>query len=236
MKKEIAFLSFVFLLFSCKKEASISLFNGKNLDGWHIDVPVKDSLPDTLNPFIVKKGELISLGTPRGHLITNKSYSNYRLEVVYKFTGEPGNGGILLHASKPRVLYKMFPKSIEVQMEHGNAGDFWCIHQDIEVNNMEEYRGPEEKWGIREGDNRRIVAIKKNLEKPLGKWNSMTIECINNQIKVWVNGHLANYGYNATTNMGAIAIAIQAEGAAVAFRKIVLTPISSSTKYDDSKQ
>lgn len=228
LKKDIAFLLFFIVFSSCKKEATISLFNGENLDGWHIDVPKMDSLPDSPNPFVVKKGALYSLGTPRGHLITNKSYSNYRLEVIYKFTGEPGNCGILVHATEPRVLYKMFPKSIEVQMEHGNAGDFWCIHQDITVDNMVERRGPKEKWGVTKGDNRRIANLTDTSEKPLGKWNSMTIECLDNQIKVWVNGILVNHGYNATAKSGAIAI--QAEGAAVAFRKIILTPISSITK------
>ena len=36
----------------------------------------------------------------------------------------------------------MFPKSIEVQMENKNAGDFWCIVEDIEVPDMETSADP----------------------------------------------------------------------------------------------
>ena len=43
---------------------------------------------------------------------------------------------MLVHASTPRALYRMFPKSIEVQMFHRNAGDFWCIVEDITVPDM----------------------------------------------------------------------------------------------------
>ena len=52
----------------------------------------------------------------------------------------------------------------------------------------------------------------------------MTIECFEDQIKVWVNGVLANHGFNATVSKGKIAL--QAEGSEVAFRKVVLSPIS----------
>ena len=122
-----------------------------------MDVPMQDTVPDAPRPFVVRDGNLVSLGEPRGHLVTKASYQNYRLEVEYSFTGAPGNCGVLVHASTPRALYKMFPKSIEVQMEHQNAGDFWVIVEDIEVENMVERRGPENLWGITEGKNRRRV-------------------------------------------------------------------------------
>jgi hypothetical protein len=118
----------------------------------------------------------------------------------------------------------MFPKSIEVQMMHSNAGDFWCIVQDITTDNMLERRGPKEDWGITEGKLRRIKNLTDDSEKPLGEWNSMTVECLGNSIKVWVNGDLVNYGYNATASSGNIAL--QAEGAEVEFRKVLLTPIA----------
>ena len=105
---------------------SKSLFNGKDLTGWHIDVPDMDKDKSLKNPFIVRNGMLVSLGTPEGHLITDAIYQNYRLEVQYRFAGTPGNCGVLVHASTPRALYGMFPKSIEVQLMHENAGDFWC--------------------------------------------------------------------------------------------------------------
>src|SRR4029078_1798289 len=138
---------------------STPLFNGRDLSGWTADVPEKDTNPSARDSFIVRNGVLVSLGTPQGHLLTNSIYQNYRLEVEYRFAARPGNCGVLIHASTPRALYKMFPKSIEAQLEHTNAGDFWCIVEDIKVDDMEKRRGPKENWGIREGKGRRIINL-----------------------------------------------------------------------------
>jgi hypothetical protein len=204
-----------------------SLFNGKDLSGWHVDVPAMDSSASARNPFLVRNGLLVSLGQPNGHLITNSVFRNYRLEVEYRFPGTPGNAGVLVHASTPRALYKMFPKSIEVQMEHLNAGDFWCIVEDITVPDMENRRGPKETWGTTEGKARRILNLTDGSEKPVGEWNRMVIEAVGRSIKVWVNGTLVNYGTNATADHGHIAL--QSESSEVEFRKVFLTPIKALT-------
>lgn len=202
-----------------------SLFNGRDLSGWHIDVPAIDSNVRLRSPFEVRNGMLVSLGEPRGHLITDSVFRNYRLEVEYRFPGTPGNSGVLVHASTPRALYGMFPKSIEVQMESGNAGDFWCIVEDITVPNMEQRRGPPADWGITEGKARRIINLTDGSEKPVGEWNTMVVEALDRSIRVWVNGTLVNDGSNATADRGQIAL--QSEGSEVEFRKLVLTPINS---------
>lgn len=224
------FLPFLLLssvvVFSCS--SSKSLFNGKNLEGWQIDVPELDKNPEAVKPFLVRNGMLVSLGTPNGHLVSEKEYANFRLEVEYRFAGTPGNCGVLVHASTPRSLYDMFPKSIEVQMMHENAGDFWCIVEDIQVPDMEARRGPREDWGIVEGKNRRILNLTDGSENPVGEWNQMTIECLADSIKVWVNGDLVNFGYKATATKGRVAL--QAEGSEVEFRKVLMTPINKLTK------
>jgi hypothetical protein len=176
--KKISLIVLISICISCTSQNSKSLFNGKNLDGWHIDIPEMDSIPNIRNPFIVRDGMLVSLGTPQGHLISDEDYENFRLEVEYRFAGELGNCGVLVFASRPRSLYKMFPKSIEVQMMHENAGDFWCIVEDIEVENMIERRGQPSEWGITEGKKRRILNLTDDSEMPLGEWNSMLIECL----------------------------------------------------------
>jgi hypothetical protein len=209
---------------------SESLFNGKDLTGWHVDVPKMDKDLSVKSPFIVRDGLLVSLGTPNGHLITDAVHQNYRLEAQYRFAGKPGNCGILIHASTPRSLYKMFPKSIEVQMNHEQAGDFWCIVEDISVPDMEKRRGPKEKWGVTEGKARRILNLTDGSEKPVGEWNTMVIECLNNEVMVWVNGDLVNHGYDCTAAKGQIAI--QAEGSEVEFRKLQLTPITKFSSRD----
>jgi hypothetical protein len=225
MRTKISYLLIVTFLIvvGCNlkhRSTAINLFNGNDLSGWHVDVPAMDS-SDVLSPFIVREGMLVSLGEPRGHLITDEVFENYKLDVDYRFTGEPGNCGVLVHASTPRALYGMFPKSIEVQMMHENAGDFWCILEDVTVPDMEVRRGPKEEWGITEGKARRIINLTDGAEKPVGEWNTMVIECVADEIKVWVNGELVNHGTKATATRGRIAV--QAEGSEVEFRKLELT-------------
>ncbi len=226
MKKIVLFTLIMAVGCSLKSQTqpkTISLFNGHDLTGWHADVPDMDDDATIDSPFIVRNGLLVSLGTPGGHLITDNVYQNYRLEVEYRFASKPGNCGVLVHASKPRALYSMFPQSVEVQMENKNAGDFWCIVEDITVPDMETRRGPKDKWGITEGKNRRIPNLTDDSENPVGEWNTMIIECSGREIKVWVNNVFVNYGFGCTADKGQIAV--QAEGSEVEFRKIELTPL-----------
>ena len=152
---KIAFtIALLALLTSCSSMPV--LFNGEDLSGWHADVPKADNDPDIKPSFEVRDGMLISNGSPQGHLISDAVYRDYRLAVEWRWPKKPGNCGVLVHASEPRMLYKMFPRSIECQLYAGNAGDFWCIGQDIAVPDMVKRRGPKEKWGVVEGDARRI--------------------------------------------------------------------------------
>ncbi len=225
-----------------------ALWNGKDLTGWTMDIPGRDGMTaadepefqdgiltiDTrkvewwkANPpsFLVRDGVLVSLGKPGGHLITEEQFSNYELVVEYRFSKAPGNCGVLVHASTPRRLYQMFPQSIEVQMMHENAGDFWVIGENIEVPEMEKRRprkDESQKFGGGPKDARRIIKLT-DAEKPLGEWNTMKIVCKGDEIIVHVNGTLVNHGLKSTATSGKIAL--QAEGSEVEFRKVELTPL-----------
>lgn len=224
MKKRIALalLTLATCFLQAVAQSSYSLFNGRDFAGWHADVPEMDTNALARTPFLVRDGNLVSMGKPGGHLITDSVYHDYRLRVEYRFVNTPGNCGVLVHASTPRALYKMFPQSIECQMMSGNAGDFWCIMEDISVPDMEKRRGPRKEWGISEGKQRRIVNLTDNSERPVGDWNTMVIECRGNTIKVWVNDDLVNEGTGCTASKGQIAL--QAEGVEVEFRKVEITP------------
>jgi hypothetical protein len=211
-------------------DRTLALFNGRDLSGWSADVPDKDKNPNAPASFIVRNGTLVSLGTPRGHLLTDATYRDYRLEVEYRFPGQGGNCGVLVHASKPRALYSMFPQSIEVQMQHQEAGDFWCIVENIEVPAMESRRPRKagQQWGGGPNDARRILNLTDNSEKPLGEWNLMVIEARGRTLKVWVNGDLVNEGFGATADSGRIAL--QAEGTEVEFRRVEMKPLAPQGK------
>ena len=213
-------------LASLSTAAPIALFNGKDLTGWIADVPQADKEPGIAPSFVVRDGLLVSMGKPEGHLVTTASFADYKLVVEYRFPKKGGNCGVLVHASKPRTLYGMFPQSIEVQMFHGHAGDFWCIQENIEVPDMESRRPHKEgqKFGGGPDDARNIKNLTDDSEKPLGEWNSMTIECKGAEIIVHVNGQLVNHGTSCTAKSGKIAL--QAEGTEVEFRKVELSQLS----------
>ena len=209
---------------SARTARPISLFDGTSLRGWHADVPATDTDKSLPPSFVARDGLLVSQGKPEGHLITDESFHDYRLVVEWRWPGEPGNCGVLVHSSVPRRLYGMFPQSIECQLHSGDAGDFWCIGEDISVPDMEARRGPRESWGV-DGDRaRRIKNLTDDSEKPAGEWNEMVIECLGRSVTIWVNGTLVNAGTDCTVEHGQIAL--QAEGAPCEFRKLELTPLA----------
>lgn len=219
---------------ACATPAPPKLWNGLTLRSWHTDVPEADKNPMIAPSFMVRDGHLLSLGNPQGHLISDQSYANYRLTVEWRWPEKAGNCGILVHCSKPRRLYGMFPQSIECQLESGNAGDFWCIGENIAVPDMEARRGPKEKWGGDEGQARRVKNLTDGSEKPLGEWNHMVIECRERTITVWVNGDLVNQGSECTADHGQIAI--QAEGTPCEFRRLDLELLQMPEKAEKAEK
>lgn len=235
MKHLLALLALPLILLACQSTApapqarpeagkTLALWNGHDLSNWHVDVPEADRNPGIRPSFVLRDGLLVSQGEPQGHLITNATYANYKMVAEYRWPGTPGNCGILVHASVPRRLYGMFPQSIECQMNHGTAGDFWCIGEDIRVPDEEKRRrAPQAKWGGEAHQARRVLHLS-NAEKPLKEWNRMEIECRGREIKIWLNGTLVNHGHDCTADRGQIAL--QAEGAQCEFRKVELTHLA----------
>jgi len=119
----------------------ISLFNGKNLDGWKVkitDYALNDNFGNT---FRVEDGVLKvcydqydNFSGKFGHIFYKEKFSHYRLRLEYRFLGEqvPGgagwalrNNGIMIHCQSPESMAKNqnFPVSIEVQLLGGNGKD-----------------------------------------------------------------------------------------------------------------
>jgi len=119
----------------------ISLFNGKNLDGWKVKITGYDLGDNFGNTFRVEDGILKvcydqydKFGGKFGHIFYKEKFSHYRLRLEYRFVGEqvpggPGwafrNNGIMIHCQSPESMTKdqNFPVSIEVQLLGGNGKD-----------------------------------------------------------------------------------------------------------------
>ncbi len=187
---------------------TLALFNGKDLDGWAFDV-IDDRTPGE-DIWSVKDGILVCTGRPPAVMRTSEEYENYELVVEWAWKGKkPGNSGVLVHASTPREMF-VWPKSIEVQLRHGDAGDFWTIGESLETQGKQEGR-------------RFLRQVEDDPEKPVGEWNTLVVRCEGNTISVKVNGVTVNEARNVSTSRGAICV--QAESAEIHFRKIELTPL-----------
>jgi hypothetical protein len=122
------------------KEEWISLFNGKNLEGWDVKITGNDLNVDTENIFLFEEGILKVYDNKQdnnvkiGHLFYKKPYAYYKLRFEYRFTGrqfpnptwETQYGGIEYHAQS---LHSMgvkqgYPVCLEFQLLGGlNTGN-----------------------------------------------------------------------------------------------------------------
>lgn len=111
------------------------LFNGKNLDGWSVFIRGEGS-PINQNVFTVQDDILRISGEKFGGIMTNESYSNYRLTVEFKWGektwGDKKNhardSGILIHSFGPQDGFAgVWAKSVEANILEGGVGDFWIV-------------------------------------------------------------------------------------------------------------
>ncbi len=143
MKTLLSSLALIFVLgggaLSAEEGQWLQLFNGKNLDGWEVKIRGHEFNENFGDTFRVENGVLTvaydkydSFDEQFGHLFYEKPFSNYRLRVEYRFTGEqapagPGwafrNSGLMLHGQSPESMRKdqKFPVSIEVQLLGGKG-------------------------------------------------------------------------------------------------------------------
>jgi hypothetical protein len=188
-----------------------ALFNGKDLSGWEW-VSSKEGVKAE-EVWSVKDGVLICSGKPAGYIRTEKDdYANYVLELEWRFPegSAGGNSGVLLHASTPKAI-GIWPKSLEAQLFHKNAGDIWVIGETCEIENAAER--------VME---RRHLNLTDDSEKPIGQWNKYRILCKGDQITLYVNDVLVNHVTRCSATKGAICL--QSEGAPIEFRNITLRP------------
>lgn len=191
------------------------LFNGKDLDGWVRFIP--DDKPDAEKKWTVDKvwsvrnGVIRCEGKPNGYIRTVDSYANYKLHLEWRWPEKPTNSGVLLHRAG---IDRVWPKCVEAQLMHKNAGDFWLLnHSKIKVDGQQ--IGPKDYANAKKKH--------PSNEKPLGEWNSYDIVCDGGTVTLFVNGLLQNKGTDANPSHGPICL--QSEGSPIEFRNVYLEPI-----------
>ncbi len=184
------------------------LWNGEDFTGWKLFVP--DPNVDVNTVWSVKEGVIHCTGSPAGYMRTLTDYADYKLHLEWRWPGRPGNSGVLLHASGPD---KVWPKSIEAQLQARSAGDFWVIGG---TDFKEHTTG-------HEGGDRRVPKKERSSEKRPGEWNEYDIVCNGDTIRVFVNGVLQNEATECTVTSGTIGL--QSEGSPIEFRNIYIAPL-----------
>ena len=158
----------LFFFFSLQAQRWINLFNGKNLDGWHIlpggDWKVQDGIIAGTSPAAEPK---------HGLLVSDSVFADFETEVSYKAV--KGNSGLYFRAQ-------------EVADAVGVYGFQAEIDPDKDAGGLYETGG--RKWVVQPS-----AAEVKKWYLP-GKWNKMKVRAVGKEITVWVNGkqtaHLTN--------------------------------------------
>lgn len=187
----------------------IDLFNGKDLSNWTYDVWADGVKPTEI--YRVEEGVIKNAGKPLAVMRTKQAYRDYELEVQWRWPNKGGNSGVLLHSSSPRER-RIWPKSIECQLQSKEAGDFWVIGESVKVKDAD-----------KRTKGRRTINYTNGSENELGQWNTMIVQARGDTVKVFVNGDLVNEAWDCSASSGAICL--QAEGTPVEYRKVQLRPL-----------
>lgn len=195
---------------SLQAQKTIKLFNGKDLSNWDFIVD-KNAVPAD-QVFGVRDGAIHIKGQPFGYMYTKEKYSNYKLNVEWRWVGEATNSGIFLLIEETK---NPFPNGIECQLAAGKAGDFVLLGgSDL----FEFHQRP----GTERPAFPVVERANPSSEKPAGEWNRATIYVKDGVITVFINGVYQNTGTNKNKSGH---IGLQSEGKDIQFRNVVLTQL-----------
>ena len=158
----------LFTVSSLQAQRWINLFNGKNLDGWHIlpggDWKVQDGIIAGTSPAAEPK---------HGLLVSDSVFADFEIEVSYKAV--KGNSGLYFRAQDVADAVGVYGFQAEIDPDK-DAGGL--------------YETGGRKWVVQPS-----AAEVKKWYRP-GKWNTMKVRAVGKDITVWVNGkqtaHLTN--------------------------------------------
>lgn len=165
MKKTVRFLLAALAVFSsvhlshAQEEGFVSLFNGKNLDGW---VGNKES-------YQAKDGMIViePKGGGGGNLLTEKEYGNFILRFEFQLT--PGaNNGLGIHAPL--------------------TGDAAYVGKEIQILDNEAEKYSKLEVYQYHGSVYGVIPAKRGFLRPTGEWNQQEVIVQHPKIKVILNG------------------------------------------------
>jgi len=157
-------------------------------------------------------GVLFCRGTPLGYLATKESFGDFVLRLQWRWPqGKEGKGGVLINLNGED---RIWPKSLEAQINAGQAGDFWGLAGF-------EFTGPAERLKtIDHAQFGRLTHLPRttDAERPAGQWNDYEIRAEKEWVVLLINGREVNRANRGTAAAGPIVFT--AEGSPIEFRNI----------------
>lgn len=167
----------------------------------------------------VEDGVIICKGSPRGYIRSDQEFTDFTLRLEWRWpkNKKPGRGGVLIRTTGED---KIWPKSLEAQINSPDAGDFWGI-------TGYNLSGPADRY--KQVDNEqlgKLTNLKKtqDAEKPPGEWNLYEISADGDVVTLKINGQIVNRATGCDVVPGKICIT--SEGDEIHFRNIRLIPIA----------
>ena len=200
MKRNYLILFLTSLIFSCNTPTeTVTLFNGKNLDGWIIYGTEK---------WYVENGELICESGPDkdyGYLGTNKYFDDFILELDFK-QEDNGNSGVFFRSTVDGVKVKGW--QVEVAPPGYHSGGIY-----------ESYgRG----WLIKPDQSKDSIV-------KMGEWNKMKIKVYGDEVTTWINENQMIKIKDSIIGLGKGGVALQIHdggGIKVKWKNINLTKLN----------
>lgn len=230
----------------------VDLFNGKSLDGWKTVVESgSDVDPDTL--FIVTDGSIHAYPgfkdgstQPFGGIYTEAEYADYHLILEYKWAearfapraNAQRDAGLLFHVIGDA---KIWPTSVECQIQEGDTGDIWIIGQTRTSSYVSQPAQNYFKRGdlVTRGAGLGAERFPRGSSREIEGWNQVEVIVEGNNAVFKVNGHVVNEAihmrYREDENsewdwqpLTKGRIFLQAEGAELFYRNIRLKPLGEN--------
>jgi hypothetical protein len=231
---------------SSDSDGWISIFNGKNFDGWYTFLPSTGRNSDPKKIFKVENGMVHILDIPEsdekqefGYLSTEREFSNCRIRVEFKWGTKrfvPNNenkrdSGLLYFFTGPD---KIWPRALEFQIQETDVGDLWILEGSrittkVETEGFPMYvlSGP-----LKTQSRGRIIKFG-DFEDRNG-WNKLELVLDGDKITHLVNGRAVMRAWDIKQQsledpsqylpVTSGRVMLQAEGAEVWFRNVQMKP------------
>lgn len=239
---------------SCQREADWTpLFNGENLENWdmHLGTPLRGfeglasaATPEQVFSVTDENGEkLIRIsGEVNGSLATVDTFSNYHLQLVFRWGQEVYSGrnsGLLYHSFGDfGEALGTWMVNLECQFMHSRLGDTYLMNNTTCETTIREVDGT--FTFDREGEakmfgkdfNGQSVLKAVDAENPLGEWNTIDLYCVGNTAvhvvngqTVMVNQHTGKMENGTVIPLTGGKIQLQSEGGELFIKTIQMRPL-----------